>query len=66
MKGVKKNIANAKTSKANSKLSEDMVPFFLFRKTKSRTLLPFTTVVIQVSLAAKTYVAFSVTLPTPK
>jgi hypothetical protein len=46
MKGVKKNIANTKNGKnagVNSKLSEDMVPFNLFRKTKSKTPSHFTT-----------------------
>lgn len=66
MKGVKKNIANAKASKANSKLSEDMVSFSSFRKTKSRTLLPFMIVATPASLAARTCVASSAILPIPK
>jgi hypothetical protein len=66
MKGVKKNIANTKTSKANSKLSEDMVPFLSCRKMKLKMLLPFMIVVTRVLSVAKIYVAFLATSPTPK
>jgi len=44
MKPLKKIVSNAKGAKAtniNSKLSEDMVIFISFRKTKSKTHLLF-------------------------
>ena len=61
MKGLKKNVTHNKGGKnasVNSKLAEDMVPFNLFSKTKSRMLLLSTTPQIQVSSIDKTSEVF--------
>lgn len=69
MKGMKKNVNNAKGSKSsslNSKLSEDMVPPHPLRKTKSKTPSHSMTPETPATSPGKTCAASSEILHTPR
>ena len=69
MKGLKKNLGNPKGSKnasLNSKLSEDMVQYLRYSKTRSKMPLLSMTQETQDTSTARTSEAFLVTLLTPK
>ena len=69
MKGMKKNVNNAKGSKSsslNSKLSEDMVPPRPLRKTKSKTPSHSMTPETPATSHGKTCAAYSEISHTPR
>ena len=69
MKGMKKNVNNAKGSKSsslNSKLSEDMVHPLSLRKTKSRTPSHSMTLETRDTFPDRICAAFSATSHTPR